>query len=69
MNFWCPPFQKKVTGEFQKYNEEKKPETFCVTFLCEVQEQEKLIYGDKSQNDGYLKWGDSIINCRHELIF
>ena len=49
-------------GEFKKYDDgPKMPDiknTFCVELSNEVQEQKKLIYGDKSQNGGYLELGD-----------
>lgn len=34
---------------------------FCVELLYEFQEQEKLIYGDKNENSGYLGWGEESV--------
>lgn len=34
-----------------------------MAFLYEVQEQKKLIYGDKNQNGGYLKWEEILLTA------
>ena len=68
-----PPPPPKIWVNLKNMMMSKSSQTqknvFCVELSHEVREQEKLIYGDKSQNGGSLEQGaGSITDYRHELI-